>query len=133
MNKYLKFSLITIIILLIDQISKIYLTTTVNYGAAFGILQGATTFLVIISIIAIIAILYYITKLKGTLIETGMAILLAGIIGNLIDRIVLGYVRDFISIWIWPAFNIADTANCIGVFLIIIWLWKTNSTEQQSF
>ena len=45
---------------------------------------------------------------------------MAGTIGNLIDRIVFGYVRDFISISIWPSFNLADIFNVIGVILILI-------------
>ncbi len=122
--RYRRFLTIALLIILIDQISKYYLTTTVNYGAAFGILQNQRLFLSAVAIIALIVIGYYLPKVHGNLIEISLAILTGGIIGNLIDRLYFGYVRDFISFWIWPNFNLADTANCIGVFLIILWLWK---------
>lgn len=111
--------LLIIILILLDQITKYFLTSTINYGAAFGILQNQRLLLIIISIIVIITCIYYYKKYKLPL-----SFILAGTISNLIDRIFLGYVRDFIDFKIWPVFNLADVFNCIGVFLLIYFLIK---------
>ena len=108
--------LIIIILLLLDQISKYLLTTTINKGAAFGLFQGYTTLLIIISLIVLVICIYY---YKDKNLRLGLSFLIAGIIGNLIDRIILGYVRDFIDIGIFPVFNLADSFNVIGVGLLI--------------
>ncbi len=98
-----------------------------NTGAAFGILEDSTILLSIVSIAALAAIIYYYNKLsrkKSRLPTAGLTFLFAGTAGNLIDRAVLGYVRDYIAIWKWPTFNLADTFSCIGAALIIIYLVK---------
>lgn len=96
------------------------ITSTHNYGAAFSILTGQTPILIIITIITI----YYLSKLLKNNTKVYKYILYAGIIGNLIDRIFLGYVRDFLDFKIinynYPIFNISDIFICIGVILIII-------------
>ncbi|MFH0751981.1 MAG: signal peptidase II [archaeon] len=102
-----------------------------NTGAAFGTLKDSTPILTTVSIVAIIIILYYYLKLSqrknfSKSLSLGMILLFAGTIGNLIDRIFFGYVRDFILIWKWPVFNLADTFSCIGVALIIIYVVKTD-------
>ena len=93
-----------------------------NYGAAFGILQGASTFLVIAPLIAIAAITVFLLTLpsQSKWYSVGLAMILGGAIGNLIDRIRLGYVTDFIDPTRYPSFNIADSAIVLGVALIAI-------------
>ncbi len=129
-------------LILIDQLSKkafenirailtdnIAIKYAENTGAAFGILKDSTILLSVIGIIAIAAIVYYYRKLsrkKSRLPTAGLTFLFAGTAGNLIDRIFFGYVRDYIAIWKWPTFNLADTFSCIGVALIIIYLVKTD-------
>ena len=108
--------LLIILLIILDQLSKYFLGNVVNYGAAFGILKGYTTLLIIISLIVIFICIYYYKEKK---LKLGLSFILAGTIGNLIDRILLGYVRDFIDLRIWPVFNLADTFNVIGVILII--------------
>ncbi|MEK6932416.1 MAG: signal peptidase II [Nanoarchaeota archaeon] len=108
--------LLIIILLLLDQISKHLLTTTINKGAAFGLFQGYTTLLIIVSLIVLIICIYY---YKDKNLRLGLSFLIAGIIGNLMDRIFLGYVRDFIEISIFPVFNLADSFNVIGAILLI--------------
>ena len=126
-----KIFILSFIIILLDQITKILTTNinieifsffslsyTKNTGAAFGIFKEQTLLIIFLSIMIIGALIYYFPKIEK---ENYFAysILLAGAIGNLIDRIFLGYVRDFISIWVWPVFNIADIAITIGIIIII--------------
>ncbi|MEK6952085.1 MAG: signal peptidase II [Nanoarchaeota archaeon] len=118
-----KFTLISLGLILIDQISKFLLETSKNYGAAFGILEGWKWLFVIVSFFVIGFILYYKEKVKGYGYY-GVVLLFSGTIGNLVDRLVFGYVRDFIELGFWPSFNLADSFNTVGVILLIIYFWK---------
>jgi len=100
-----------------------------NEGAAFSFLSNAggwqKWFFSGISMIAILVITYLIKKHQSQkLFCLGLALLLVGAIGNLYDRLTLGYVVDFLSFhvndWFWPAFNVADSAICVGVALLLI-------------
>lgn len=98
-----------------------------NFGAAWGILAGKQVFLIVLTIIFLaIFIFYYIKEPNKTwLLNVTYGFLLAGCVGNLFDRIVLGYVRDFIQFDFWksfPIFNFADVALCVGVILFVIYL-----------
>ncbi len=114
------------LIAVIDQISKFIAPEVVqNTGAAFGLFKNSGIFLIIISIIVILAVFYYYKKIpaKGFApLFTGL--ILGGAVGNLIDRIALGFVRDFIDLRIWPAFNIADAALTVGVIGLVVYLIK---------
>ena len=103
------------ILVLLDQITKFYLTSTVNTGAAFSLFQGQRYVLIAISVIVIFFILKY---YKEKNYQFPLTLILAGTIGNLIDRVFLGHVRDFIDLKFWPVFNIADTCIVIGAFLL---------------
>ena len=120
-----KIIFLALIIILLDQISKFYarhnLDYVVNYGAAFGILQGQKLLFVLAAGIVIGLIYYY---RKENLIAFGF--ILGGAIGNLIDRLYFGYVTDFINIKIIHVFNIADAANTIGAILLIIELLRSS-------
>lgn len=97
-----------------------------NYGAAFGILQQKRVFFIIITSIVILGIIYYLYKNFNTLTtiaKFSITLLLGGAIGNLIDRIRLGYVVDFIRVNIiksydFPVFNFADIFVVVGTILI---------------
>jgi len=100
-----------------------------NQGAAFGFLADAgglqKWLLAAISIIAIIVMTYLIGKYRTEkLFCTGLSLVLGGAIGNLYDRVTLGYVVDFLNFHInnlyWPAFNVADSAICVGVALLLL-------------
>lgn len=98
---------------------------TKNYGAAFSIMQDSRILLITISIIAILAMFYYVTKnIEKILVKElfFITILMSGISGNLYERIFLGYVRDFFDLTFidFPIFNISDIFINIGVFGIII-------------
>ena len=99
-----------------------------NEGAAFSFLANAggwqKWFFTAVSIIAIVVITYLIVKhTTQKLFCWGLALVLAGAIGNLYDRVTLGYVVDFLYFHIkdlyWPAFNVADSAICVGVALLL--------------
>ncbi len=93
-----------------------------NSGAAFGMLQGQTMFLVVTSLIGVAAIaLYYMyPPLEHGLLRVALALQLGGAAGNLLDRVRTGEVTDFINFRYWPAFNVADSCISIGVATIFI-------------
>ena len=100
-----------------------------NTGAAFSFLADAggwqKWFFTGISVVASIVIIYLLKKhTENKLFCFGLALVLGGALGNLYDRITLGYVVDFLSIHIndlyWPAFNVADSAICVGVGFLLL-------------
>jgi len=114
------------------------LSYTENPGIAFGMLNNGNVkwLLVTVSLAAIIVVIYYIrrTPVSNTLLLWSLALLAAGIGGNLIDRVRLGRVIDFILIYYksyqWPVFNIADTAITIGAALMAIELFLAPHADQ---
>ena len=152
MNKKIMF--MTIFFLTLDQISKIiidgvlkvnevirvipkffYLTRVNNTGAAFSILEGRTIFLSIISVFAILLLFKYMNEFKQTKLgNVSFSLLLGGILGNLIDRVFLGSVRDFLKFDIFgyefPVFNIADTCIVVGVLLLIVCVFRGDDKSE---
>jgi signal peptidase II len=114
------------------------LSYTENPGIAFGMLNNGNVkwLLVSVSLAAIVVVFYYIrrTAVSNTLLLWSLALLAAGIGGNLIDRFRLGRVIDFILIYYktyqWPVFNIADTAITIGAALMAIELFLSPHADQ---
>ncbi len=95
-----------------------------NKGAAFSLFSNlGNKFFIVISLIAICAIIIYLSKLPKGLEFYSLTMILGGAVGNLVDRIRIGKVIDFIDIyvnkWHWPAFNVADSALSIGIVLFI--------------
>ena len=101
-----------------------HFTYVQNPGAAFGILKGQTTFFIIVTIIAVVGIIYLYNELEetGFLLYLALGLALGGIFGNLIDRIRFGYVIDFLDFRIWPVFNIADSAIVVAVAIFSYYL-----------
>ncbi|MEE9523678.1 MAG: signal peptidase II [Thermodesulfovibrionales bacterium] len=94
-----------------------------NKGAAFGSMQFmGNPFFIVISLIAIAAVIYLL--IKGIEDPLALSFILGGAIGNLIDRLRFGFVVDFLDVFIgryhWPAFNVADSFLTIGIFLILL-------------
>lgn len=136
--------LIALLIILVDQITKwlvvkymtlgesitvvenlLYITSHRNRGAAWGILQGQMWFFYIVTTVVIIGIVYYIRKFSADkLTGISLGLILGGAIGNFIDRIFRNEVVDFVHTYIFsysfPVFNVADSALCIGVGLMVI-------------
>ena len=92
-----------------------------NFGAAFGMFPGQRIMLLIVSIVVCAVVLYFHSKMRHDdgLLHSSMALIFGGSMGNLIDRIFRPYVIDYIDFRFWPAFNIADMAVNIGIFIII--------------
>jgi signal peptidase II len=91
-----------------------------NSGAAFGMLRGQTVVLTVVAafVVAVLIFSYRRAQRATWQLTIGLGLLLGGAIGNLVDRIRLGYVVDFIAVSVWPKFNVADSAITIGVLLI---------------
>lgn len=91
-----------------------------NTGAAFGILDGQGSLLTIVAGVVVAVLLGYHFRSGGSspLIAVSIGLLVGGALGNVIDRVRLGYVVDFIAVGIWPKFNLADSAVTIGVALL---------------
>ena len=141
LNRENKINLIIVsIIVTLDQISKYFITLNYdyffnknififsinfarNYGAAFNIFEGNRVFLSLISIISSLILIYFIFfKGRLNLLDRyGLSLILAGSLGNGIDRIIKGYVIDFINLKLFdfPIFNIADIAINIGCIILI--------------
>lgn len=136
-------------VLIIDQITKwiistqlslhqlmpvtpfLSITFILNKGAAFGFLSRAPEefrgfFLIFITILAMAVVIFLYLRIEGGQIlkRIPFSLILGGAIGNLIDRIMLGEVIDFIDLHLgryhWPAFNIADSAITVGVSILVI-------------
>lgn len=135
--------IISIVIILFDQMTKLMIVNVLqerlpiiiienyfqvsyvkNYGAAFGIMQNKQWFFIIITFIILVAAIFLIKKRNfTTTMRTALFMVIGGAVGNLIDRIRLGYVIDFIdikfgNIYDYPVFNIADSFIVIGTVII---------------
>jgi signal peptidase II len=105
------------------------ITHVQNTGAAFGLLPERTTLLSVLSVAAVLVILYYYRQLRSDspLIATTLGLQLGGAFGNLLDRVSQGYVVDFVDIGVGPyrywAFNVADSSIVVGIFGVIALLW----------
>lgn len=96
-----------------------------NTGAGFGILQGWTWLLALISLLVVIAVIFYYKRVEKKMVpQLLVALFLGGAVGNLFDRAFRGFVIDFIDFGFWPAFNIADAAITVGAIGLIVWYWK---------
>jgi len=124
----------------IEIIPYFNLTYVHNTGAAFSFLSEAGGwqrwfFTILASIISIVLVVW-LTKLKKheILMAASLSLILGGAIGNLIDRVLYGYVIDFLDVyyqsWHWPAFNVADSAITLGVILMLLESDGVGKTEK---
>ena len=150
------FFLTALLVITADQLSKIWirsnlttgeslpeaglfrLTHVHNTGAAFGLFQGQSLLLTIVALIGIIVLPLFVLLfarrfpfLNSRLSKLALGLVLGGTAGNLVDRLRLGCVTDFIHIGIWPAFNIADSAVVIGVILFAYSLLRSAQVEKR--
>ena len=134
-------SLIFLAVVGLDQVSKaltdgaetiiivkdfLYVIGTYNTGAAFSILgevEWAQTFFIILTVIAVIGATVYLflNGKKSLWLDISIVLVLSGAIGNFIDRIVFGYVRDFIYVPFFANFNVADVAITVGAIMLIVY------------
>ncbi|MDY6892575.1 MAG: signal peptidase II [Chloroflexota bacterium] len=145
MKRVLPLLLVSIVVIGADQFSKylitatmelgqsipaegiIRLTYTTNTGGAFGLFANQTFLLTMIAFVGIAVLVLYLRylPLDSRLLRLGLGLALGGAAGNLIDRVRLGEVTDFIDVGFWPIFNIADSAIVVGTFLIVYYLLFT--------
>lgn len=140
--------IIATIIVIIDQVLKIvidnilsinestqvipnvfYITKVYNTGAAWSLFEGSGILLIIIAIVAFFLLLKYQIYFMGNKRNTlAFAFIYGGLVGNLIDRVIYGYVIDYLHIYIFgfsfPVFNLADMAIVIGFLLVILAIIK---------
>ncbi len=108
----------------IDLVLGIKLIHTRNTGVAFSLFSGGGPLIVIIAIVALGALLaFFLTHLHRPLVWLPTGLFLGGAAGNLIDRVRLGAVTDFVKIPHWPAFNVADICITFGV-LTLVWVFE---------
>jgi signal peptidase II len=150
--KYIIMLALTPLILIVDQLTKLYIDRSMqlygsipvvdglfnitylrNRGAAFSFLAEASwrlPFFILATVIAVIAILVAFTKLRDDqrFAAVSLTLILSGAVGNLIDRVRLGEVIDFLDVYWgrhhWPAFNVADSAICVGVALLALDMFR---------
>jgi signal peptidase II len=153
-TKYIIFFVTLAAVVLLDQFLKAYIGATMhlhesipiiegyfnityvkNPGAAFGFLANSAPefrsfFLISVTLIAIVLILYFISKstAKEVFLTFSLSLILGGAVGNLIDRIRFGEVTDFLDFYIssyhWPAFNVADSAISLGALVLIVEIFR---------
>ncbi|WP_303691949.1 signal peptidase II [Megamonas hypermegale] len=131
--------LLVLFIILLDQLIKYFVSTNMflgqsipvlpqifhltyiqNPGAAFGILENQRYLFILIAAVLIVAVIYFYKKIiqLSKLFQVGIALLFGGAIGNMIDRIFIGRVIDYMDFRIWPVFNLADIAIVSGCAII---------------
>ena len=147
MRKLLPWYALALLLVLLDQLSKYWVSTSFHYGearaysgffnlvlvhnrgAAFSFLASAAGwqrgFFIAIALVAIVVISLLLARhARDKLFCLSLALILGGAIGNVIDRIALGYVVDFLDFhfsgWHWPAFNLADSAISAGAVLLVL-------------
>lgn len=114
------------------------LTHAINTGSAFGLFPNQTILLICASIIGISILVYFYRRQRNhsPLFRISLSLQLGGAIGNLMDRLTLGYVVDFIDIGVWPIFNLADSSIVVGILTLIWIIWiaghKSHSELLQS-
>ena len=100
------------------------LTHLYNTGAAFGMLSDSNLFFMILSSVVLIALIVMRRHFAGKLMGTGWVLLIAGIIGNVADRMRIGHVVDFLDFqfgsYHWPSFNVADSCICVAAALFLL-------------
>ena len=144
------FFLIALLIVFVDQLTKTWIRANLtigqslfdigflrithisNTGAAFGLFQDQSSILTIIAFIgAIVIVLYallspcYLRIINNMQGKVALGLVLGGTVGNLVDRISLGHVTDFIDFKIWPTFNVADSAVTVGIIIFAYTAFQT--------
>lgn len=152
---YGRYFAVTLVLVTLDQATKEWVRTTLmhgeilrpdlwltqyarimhwrNTGAAFGMFQDQNLFFMILGIIVSGIILYYFPQVprQEWSIRLALSLMLAGSLGNLIDRIIQGHVTDFLSVGNFPVFNIADSSISTGVALMLLSVWLLERRQKK--
>jgi signal peptidase II len=152
---------LSVVVFVIDQVTKFWFdnnlqmyeritvipqvldwTLAYNTGAAFSFLAGASGWqrwlFTLIAVVVSVVLVVWMKRLKPdeTWLAVGLALVLGGALGNLVDRVIFGHVVDFIlvhwqSSWYFPAFNIADSAITVGAVLLALDMFKSKKPEEE--
>ena len=144
------------IIILLDQVTKVlvrrnlalgewwspweWLETYVrivnwkNTGAAFGILPSMGDIIAILAVVVAIGIIYYFPRVprEDWTLRLAMGLTFGGALGNLIDRLTIGWVTDYMSIWRFPVFNVADFCITMGVIVLLLGVWSQERSKDST-
>ncbi len=104
-----------------------------NTGAAFGMFKDASMILTILAFVVIGAILFYYPQVEEDdwLLRLALSLQLGGALGNLVDRLTVGHVTDFISVGNFPVFNVADSCITVGAILLFLSVWLREREEKK--
>jgi len=104
-----------------------------NTGVAFGLFQGQSMIFAVLAIFVSGVIIYYYPRIPSNdwMLRLALGLQLAGALGNLIDRLTVGHVTDFISVGTFPVFNVADSSISVGVVILLISVWLQERREKQ--
>jgi len=145
MAKYLSFWLFAFFVFILDRISKFLILRFVplnssidfklfsishvrNTGTLFGLFQNASWFFILFSLAVIIYLLVKHSSFSSSY-QPILGLILGGALGNLFDRIFYGSVIDFIDFHFWPSFNIADSAVCVAILLLLVYEYILNKRK----
>jgi len=156
--------LVTLPLIVIDQLTKWLIQTYIPYGtavpiipgffslvyvsntgAAFSIFQGNNFFFIALALVALAAVLFWLIRDQfnpnkaqrmSVITKIAFSLFAAGIIGNLLDRILKGSVVDFLDFYVqryaWPSFNVADSCICVAAGLLVLMSFRrSNATSQK--
>lgn len=103
-----------------------------NAGGVFGLFPGGGGTFTVLTGLACVGILYALARLRPgeKLTRGGLALALGGALGNLVDRLACGAVRDFIDVGFWPTFNLADAGITVGAVLLVLALWRRQQVAE---
>lgn len=104
-----------------------------NTGAAFGMFQNGNTVFSVLAVIVIIVIFYYypLVERGDWFLRVAMGMQMAGAAGNLVDRLTVGKVTDFISVGTFPVWNVADASITVGVVVLLLGIWIKERAEKR--
>ena len=129
-SKFKIFIPVVFLVIVADQISKYfaqkYLENSCNVGFAFGLGEASWPILLIV----LVLVGYFFFKEKQKFLIFSLSLIIGGGFANLIDRLVIGCVRDFIDIGFWPSFNLADGAITLGVFLSLLEVFQNRQWQK---
>ena len=155
LKKYLFLFLVAGLIVSFDQVTKYYVRTRLaigeiwspwdwltpyarivhwwNTGVAFGMLQGMNTIFAVLAVMVSLGIIYYFPRVpvKEPVLRIAMSMQLGGAVGNLIDRITVGHVTDFVSVGSFAVFNVADASISVGVAILVLGVWLQERRQKK--
>jgi signal peptidase II len=150
-------ALVAAVVVLLDQLSKLWVVATLgpdtmtnfipivgdtvriayshNTGVAFSMFQGHPELLTIVALLILAgAVAFYATQLPNhrTIVQLIMGLIVGGAVGNIVDRIRLGYVVDFVQVGWFPIFNLADSAISVGAALLMLQFLRDELAQRRA-